>query len=231
MDPYNGDIHQALKWLQNKAPNLNSLIDQKAKWYSTNQDQFWSNWEDNVFDLTTVNSFGIAVWCIILGVPSSLFGLYPDEPTSWAFGPDRQNFIYAGGDPGFQNPNETGGNFFGGGNSTILNLKEARWILRLRYLALVSNGNVSFTNYMLRLIMNDGEPWDFPGKKYFYVTDSTSPSQTLTPSAPITDDFHIQYRIGANFIVSDQFVNTLNLAQYGLIPVGAGVSYEVIKES
>lgn len=231
MDAYNGDIHQALKWLQNKAPNINSLIDQKARWYAQNQDQFWTNWENNVFDLSTANSFGIMVWCIILGVPSSLFGLYPDQPTSWAYGPDRQNFIYKGGDPSFVDPNTIGGNFFGGGNSTILNLQEARWILRLRYLALISNGNLSFTNYMLRWIFNGGESWDFASKRYFYVTDSTAPAQTLTLTPPVTEDFHIEYRIGAGFVVSDQFINTLNLQEHGLVPVGAGVSYEVIKES
>lgn len=231
MDAYNGDIHQALKWLQNKAPNVTSLIDQKARWYDQNQTQFWTNWEKNVFNLATANSFGIMVWCIILGVPSSLFGLYPDEPTSWAYGPDRQNYKYSGTDPDFANPNLTGGNFFGGGNSTILNLQEARWILRLRYLALVSNGNLSFTNYMLRWIFNNGQPWDFAGKRYFYVTDITAPAQTLTPSAPVTEDFHLEYRIGANFIVSEQFINTLNLKEHELVPAGAGVSYEVIKES
>lgn len=84
---------------------------------------------------------------------------------------------------------------------------------------------------MLRWIFNDDQPWDFAGKKYFYVTDLTAPAQTLTPSAPITDAFYMEYRIGANFEVSEQFINTLNLAQYGLVPTCAGSRYEVIQES
>ena len=231
MEPYNGDILQALKWMHNKAPNITSLIQQKADWYDRYQDQFWANWQKNVFDLRTANGFGIMVWCIILGVPSSIFGLYPDKPASWAYGEDRQNFIHQDGSPLIDNPNLVGGNFFGGGKTTVLNLKEARWMLRLRYLTLVSNGSLSFTNLMLRWIFNDGADWDFAGKRYFYVIDSTAPAQTLTPSAPVTDDFHLEYRIGANFEVSEQFINTLNIASLGIVPVGSGCSYEVIQEA
>ncbi len=231
MDAYNGDILRCLKWLQNNAPNIESLITQKGAWYDRYHDQFWENWQKNVFDLRTVNSFGIMVWCVILGVPSSLFGLYPDEATSWAYGPVRQNFIHDPADPPISDPNLVGGNFFGGGSTTILNLQEARWMLRLRYAALVSNGRISFINHMLRWIFNDDEPWDFAGKKYFYVTDSTAPAQVLTPSAPVTVPLHMEYRIGANFELSDQFINTLNDEQYGIVPTCAGTSYTVIREA
>jgi len=172
MTPYNGDLSQALKWMQNNAPAIQTLVRKKADWYSQYHDQFWSDWQTNVFDLRTANPFGLMVWCIILGVPSSLFGLYPDT-VGWAYGQFRQNFVYSGTDPNLPNPNLIGGNFAGGGNTTLLNLNEVRYALRLRYAALVSNGSIQEINRMLNYIFNNGEPWDFQNKKYFYVADLT----------------------------------------------------------
>ena len=66
MIPYNGNILQSVKWMQNNAPNIQSIIKQKANWYAQFQTQFWANWTVNVFTLGTANSFGLMVWCIIL---------------------------------------------------------------------------------------------------------------------------------------------------------------------
>lgn len=231
MTPPNQDILQAMKWMQNNAPNIQSLVGQKSDWYAQFHDSFWSTWNVNVFDIRTVNPFGIMVWCIILGVPASLFGLYASGNTSWAYGPNRQNYVYSGSDPMLPDPNTLGGNFFGGGNTTILNLQEARWILMLRYAALVSNGRIALINKMLRWILNDDQPWDFPGKNYFYVIDSTAPDvQPATPTAPIVGAMKMEYRIGANFPVSAQFISTISDPVYGIMPTAAGVSYTVIQE-
>lgn len=172
LTPYNTNILQALKWLQNKAPNITSLITQKANWYSTYQTQFWQQWTTNVFVLSTANNFGILIWCIILGVPTQVFGL--DATTlAWAYGDSRQNYKYSGSPPAPPGENALGGNFAAGGQTTILNLQEARWALLLRYVALVSNGRISFVNKMLNFIFNNGAPWDFATGNYFYVADST----------------------------------------------------------
>lgn len=231
MTPPNMSILQAMKWMQNNAPNIQSLMQQKSNWYSQFQTSFWTNWKANVFDIRTTNPFGIMVWCTILGVPSSLFGLYASGNTSWAYGPERQNYVYSGTDPLLPDPNTLGGNFFGGGNTTILNLQEARWILMLRYAALVSNGRISFINKMLRWIMNDDQPWDFPNKRYFYVIDSTATDvQPLTPTPPVANAMEMEYRIGANFPVSAQFINTISDPSWGIMPTTAGVKYTVIQE-
>ena len=230
MTPPNGSILQAMKWMQNKAPNIQSLVQQKSDWYNQFHESFWTNWKANIFDLRTANAFGIMIWCTILGVPSSLFGLYPVGKTSWAYGPDLQNYIYSAMHV-VANPNLDGGNFFGGGPTTIVDLQDARWILMLRYAALVSNGRISLMNHMLRFIFNNDEPWDFPGKKYFYAIDSTAPdAQTLVPTAPVTNPMTMEYRIGANMPLSAQFIITINLPQYGLVPNCSGVKYTVIQE-
>jgi Protein of unknown function (DUF2612) len=230
MTPFNGDIHQSLKWMQNNAPNIQTLIQQKSDWYSQYHTSFWTGWEANIFDLRTANTFGLMIWCIILGVPSTLFGLYPNN-VSWAYGNQRQNYIADDANSPTTNPNEMGGNFYGGGDSTVLNLDEVRWALQLRYVALVSDGRISFINTMLRFIFNQGQPWSFPGKRYFYLTDITAPAQTLTPSAPVTTAHYMEYRVGLNLPISAQFINLLNSAQYGFMPSCAGTRYQVIQES
>jgi hypothetical protein len=230
MTPASTDITRALKWLQNNAPNIQSLINSKSDWYDQFHNNFWTQWETNVFDLETANSFGLMVWCIILGVPAQLFGLYP-ENNAWAYGAQRQNYKYSGSVPTLPNPNLVGGNFYGGGNTTLINIAEVRLALRLRYAALVSNGRLQFINYMLRWIFNNDQPWDFPGKRYFYVVDSTAPAQTLTPTPPVTTPHLMEYRVGANMGLSAQFINLLNSPQYGIVPSCAGTRYTVIQET
>lgn len=179
MTPFNGDLEQSLKWMQNNAPNIQSLVKQKAAWFNTYHTQFWTQWEENVFNINTANNFGLMVWCIILGVPSSSFGFYQTQDV-WGFGKNRQNFIYEAvdGQAAPANPNEVGGNFYGGTGTELSNPDEIRKALKLRYVALVSNGSIAFINQMMKLIFNDDADWDYAGKNYMYIADCTfnSPS-------------------------------------------------------
>jgi Protein of unknown function (DUF2612) len=229
MVPFNGDITQAMKWMQNNAPNIQLMVSKKSDWYTQYHTTFWNDWETNVFDLGTANTFGLMIWCIILGLPASLFGLYPLNVT-WAYGPNRKNYIESGLNSPV-NPETIGGNFYGGGDSTIINLTEVRWALQLRYVALVSDGRISFINKMLRFIFNGDRAWNFAGKRYFYVTDITAPAQTLTPSVPVNKPLYMEYRIGAGLPISGQFLNLMNSPQYGIVPSCAGTSYKVIQEA
>lgn len=260
MKPYNTDLTRSLKWMHNKAPNLQSIINQKAAWYQKYHTQFWSNWEANVFDIRTANAFGLLVWCIILGLPLDIFDFEPIT-NAFAFGSQRGNYLDSGGHvapinfvsgpnifsngiavpssgwslnpttdqitfttppasgavltwtgtvqnvKGTQlvvqqpkqfgtgdgstvtfnmtpsdsaNYNEVGFNFYGGGADSVASLNEIRQACQLRYVALVSNGRQQWINQMLQYIFNQGNPWDFPGKKYFYLTDSTLSPQPVT---------------------------------------------------
>jgi Protein of unknown function (DUF2612) len=230
MTPFNGDLTQALKWMHNNAPNIQSMVNAKASWYSRFHTTFWTDWETNIFNLQTCNTFGLMIWCIILNVPASLFGLYPLN-VSWAYGPNRQNYVESGENSPEVDPNSVGGNFYGGGDSTVINLNEVRWALQLRYVALVSDGRLSFINQMLQFIFNQGQPWSFPAKRYFYCTDITAPAQSLTPSLPVTKPLYMEYRIGANLPVSGQFLTFMNSPQYGIMPSCCGSSYKVIQET
>jgi hypothetical protein len=96
MTPYNTDLTRALKWMHNNAPNLQALINQKANWYQRYNTQFWTNWQENVFDIRTANAFGLVVWCIILGLPLDIFDFAPIT-NAFAFGAQRGNYLDGGG--------------------------------------------------------------------------------------------------------------------------------------
>lgn len=222
MIPFNGDIQQAMKWLQNKAPGIQGVVLRKKNWYAQYNADFWSGWYDTVFNIQTATPFGLMVWCIILGVPSGAFGLYPNS-ASWAFGKNRENFIYSGSDPNFKDPS-TGGNFYGGGTSEILDLSEISKLLRTRYVALVSNGNLKYINFMLNYIWGGGKPWDFAGGKYFIAVDCTSIDYPGIPA------FRLEYHIGPNMGLSSQLINVMNDASMGIMPTTCGSKTTTIQD-
>jgi hypothetical protein len=79
-----------------------------------------------------------------------------------------------------ENYNQVGNNFYGGGSNVVGLLSEIRYACQLRYIALVSNGRQQWINQMLQYIFNNGQPWNFPGKEYFYLTDNTMAAQNVT---------------------------------------------------
>lgn len=169
MEKFNTDQTQTLKWLQNKAPNIQSLVELKNNWYKKYNDQFWIDWYKNVFNVDTLDAFGVYTWCEILGLPKANFVLDALE-NQWAYGPYRKNYVASAGntDP---NREMVGGNFFGAGKDIVTGIGEARWALKLRYAALTSDGRIENINRMLAYIFNGGEPWG--NDKYFICMDDT----------------------------------------------------------
>ncbi len=226
MTPYNGDIRRALKWQQNNAPNLASLINQKYNWYSQFNTTFWVNWQKNIFDLRTASPFGIMVWCIILNVPSQLFGLY-NTPLAFAYGNKRQNYK---GNPSISGYNRLGGNFIGGNSTALLNMDEARKALRIRFYALISNSSLSMINAALLDVFGNGaKAWDYAGKNYFVCMDNTNGAQTLPGFPAVTAANYIEFRIGANFAMSPQLLAMLREPKYNLLPAVCGKSFSIVR--
>lgn len=96
MTPYDPDLTRSLKWMQNNAPNIQAIINAKQTWYTKYNAGFWSNWEDNIFNLETANAFGLVVWCIILGLPLDIF-VFDPITNAFAYGAQRGNFLDGGG--------------------------------------------------------------------------------------------------------------------------------------
>lgn len=189
MEKYNASVLQHLKWEQNKAPNLTSLVEKKAEWLAEYNEGFWENWYTNVFNIDTANSFGLSLWCIILGVSSDLFDFTP-ATQRWAFGRFRENFIY---DPNYHTTNplptnkqSKGGNF-GSEGDALSNLDDVRTLLKFRYATLVSSGRIAYMNRMMNMILNKGKPWDVANHEYAYAVDSTSKGVPLAATVWISD--------------------------------------------
>ena len=131
------DVMSVLLWQYNDAVRLQKLIELKQLWYNENHTQFWDNWKRDVFDLRTANTFGMAVWAIILDIPLTFqVGASPEDKIGWGFGPQRKNF--------------NNGNFKRAIPADLtLTPAQQRLLLRLRYFQLTTTGNVTDINKFL----------------------------------------------------------------------------------
>lgn len=232
MTPANNSLLQALKWQHNNAADITLLLEKQQQWVDQYLNGFWDDWYRDVFDLRTANIFGILVWCIILDLPASDFNLY-DIENPFAFGMDRQNYIYSGAAPIPADANIEGGNFYGAGRTAILELDEMRKLLRTRYVHLISNGSIAFINRMLRYIWNDDQPWNWAAGQYFYLADCNTGVTDIdgVPIGPTSAPYLLEYRIGAGMQISQNAVNFMHDPKYNVLPLPTGCRYVVSEET
>lgn len=157
---FNSDVNilSAALWQHSQAPNILGLLNAKQAFYDTNQTDFWQDFETNIFNLATANSFGLVIWSIILGAPIKYILTAGGQP-SWGFGTNHVNF--------------TNGNFssISGSNSTYaLSEETARVILQLQYFKLIGTCTVPAINRALNYIFS---------KNYgsVYINDSLNMTQ------------------------------------------------------
>jgi len=214
---YSVDLLLSILWQYNEATNLQSLITQKQEWYNVNQSAFWSNWYNDVFNLETANFFGLSVWAIILNVP--LFVPEDPEPTDkpiWGF--NRVTVF-----PTYENTylNFNNSNFSTKGQLIELTLEEQRFILRLRYFQLVSNGT-TYTN-QVDVTKN---PLYIPGiNKFLAYLTSTS---DIDPNGNIyvLDGLDMTMTYVFSFNISEALQQVLT--EFDLLPRPAGVGIKYI---
>lgn len=147
---YSVDLLQSLLWQYNDATNIQYLIAQKEDWYNANQNQFWSDWYKNVFDLRTANDFGLSVWSIILNLP------YFSSPDPDAI--DKPLFGF-----GTYNENFNNGNFSNINQGIILPIEERRLVLQLRYFQLCTRGDILDINAFLNYLFGYGQVYALDG--------------------------------------------------------------------
>jgi hypothetical protein len=188
------DVLQSILWQYNHATNLLSLVDNKQTWLNENQTNFWFNenassdttgngWYQNVFNLLTANTFGLAVWSILLDIP--LFVTTPQIPNSqiWGFNAytDDTDTALINNYFNFGNTSETVSNFSNLNTTITLSNEEQRFLLRLRYYQLVTRGqilspqalesesNTNPTPYDINSFLNylcETSDIDYPGEIY-----------------------------------------------------------------
>lgn len=136
------NLLKALLWEHNNADALTSLVSSKQAWYKTNQEDFWSSWFRDVFNLDTANAFGLAVWARILNVPLAVQVESSADKPAWGFGTNHQNF--------------NSGNFARAiAGEQNLTVEQRRLVLKLRYFQLTSRGAVPEINEFLKALFGD----------------------------------------------------------------------------
>lgn len=188
---YQTDLLQVILWQYNEATNLLALLNDKQAWYNQYQSQFWVDWYNNVFNLSspTLNEFGATVWSIILNVPLFIAFFPPENPADSIFG-------FNAYDPDFPDLlNSTNWNFFGetalsdiGANfyaipDLSLSLQEQQFLLRLRYFQITNLGDIVDINAFLNYLCLDNLI-GFTGQ--IYIIDNYGMSVTYNFT---TDDF------------------------------------------
>jgi hypothetical protein len=136
------DLLQTLLWQYNEASALQTLVRRKQAWLDAVQEQFWSDWISDVFDLTTANEFGLSVWAAILDVPLVVVPAAQLAKPFFGFGADNVGF--------------TQGNFASSQMLASLTPEQRRLVLRLRYFQLVTRGAVTEVNAFLAQVFGEG---------------------------------------------------------------------------
>lgn len=160
------DLLKVILWQYNDAEKLQSLLEQKQHWYNSNQSAFWQNWYNDVFNLTTANDFGLAVWAVILEMPLiASVDKSEDDAPAFGFGEGYQNF--------------GSGNFFATQSTTIkLTTEQKRLIIKLRYFQLVSRGTVPEINSFLKSLFGEAYVLDTYDMRYVsYVINAEVSSE------------------------------------------------------
>lgn len=172
------NLLSSLLWQYNNSPKLQSIVDAQQSDYTDIQTDFWTNWVTDVFDLTTANEFGLAVWAIILNIPLTE-APGPITTPVFGFGPFTNGYF-----------NFNNGTFSPPGDFGELTMEEKRFILRLRYFQLTCRGAIpeinAFMNVIVPTISNTGQIYvlDNGGMQITYVF-------TFTPDPRIIDILEI----------------------------------------
>lgn len=161
---YDVNFKQAIPWQYDQATNLLGLIEAKNLWYINNFTNFWFTYQLFIFNLTTANYFGVALWSIILNVPLWVTIDQNTQPI-WGF-----NQIINPPPP--QDTLNTYLNFENGdfaNEQPSLTVNQQAFLLRIRYYQLITSGAVAATY--------DTRPLDLPAEA----------GQTLYQNADVID--------------------------------------------
>ena len=120
-----------------KDANISQLVRDKQAAIDTLHTDFWNDWFTNVFNIDTINNFGVSVWAFILDLPLVLDTPVPIDKIGWGFGEFHKNFNH-----GNFNINQSG--------AGALTLIQKRIALKMRYRKLTTRGTISEANQILK---------------------------------------------------------------------------------
>jgi len=131
------DLLRVILWQYDKAEKIQGLLQNKQDAMNLNQTDFWDDWVADVFNINTLNDFGVTVWAIILDLPLLInVPIIDPDKIGFGFGGFRKNF--------------TNGNFnINPSGASLLTLEQRRITLKMRYQYLSSRPTVPQQNIIL----------------------------------------------------------------------------------
>lgn len=134
---YSVDLLRVILWQYDGTVRLKGWIQNKQDNLDEDHTQFWNDWFTNVFNIDTINEFGVSVWAIILNLPLLInTPLVNPDKVGWGFGEFRKNF-------------ENGNFNIEGSGAQLLTIEQRRIALKMRYQYLTSNGTIPDINRIL----------------------------------------------------------------------------------
>jgi hypothetical protein len=133
---------RAITWRYDQAESLNLIIGKKNDWYDVNVNQFFTDWQRDVFNLNTANKFGLVVWAVILDMP-----IFISQASNY----NQVPFGFSATSNNFNNSNFDGS----GGLVSNIPLEDIRTLLKLRYIKLITKGNSAEINRLISYVFKD----------------------------------------------------------------------------
>lgn len=140
------NLRQAVLWQYESAEKIKALTDLRQAWINQHHADFWADWYRDVFNVSTANDFGLAIWARILNIPLEVDNAAQPGKVPFGFGAFNRNF--------------NNGNFgVQAGSTQALTTEQKRLVIRLRYFQLTSRCTVPEINEFLALAFGDGNAY------------------------------------------------------------------------
>lgn len=184
------DLMRSILWQYEGAPRHVRLARNDQAYIDSRNGQFWTDWIRDVFDLTTANDFGLAVWSRILDYPITLKSEKRVTGAVFGFGANHENF-------------ERGNFGIGEEQETVLGTEEARKLLMLRWFKLTMRPTIPNINRALEIVFGTGEVFVVDSYDMTYVTYmfTRTPNYKLRDLLNRTDALPRPSTVGTKWIV------------------------------
>jgi hypothetical protein len=203
-------------WQYANALRLNQILQNEINYYGENISQFITDWETDVFNLLTANSFGLDLWGKILDAPRPLVSpqnyIIDTETTLRLYNPNTDSWhaIWLSNNiPTLniqKNPIQpTLSNY---GKIQISDIAYRRCLIAKLYL-LHSNASINDINKILDKIYNFGVPEN--QRRVVYIEDN----------------FNMTMNVNFNFVPTDIDLTIITLDTFSPRPMGVKFTYGV----
>lgn len=184
------DLMRSILWQYEGAPKMVALARAQQSFSDSRNGQFWKDWIRNVFDLTTANDFGLAVWSRILDYPITLKSEKRITGAVFGFGANHKNF-------------ENGNFGISEDQETVLGTEEARKLLLLRWFKLTMRPTIPNINRALEIVFGPGQVYVVDSYDMTFVTYmfSQTPNYKLRDLLNRTDALPRPSTVGTRWIV------------------------------